>query len=179
MSMRTDINLHADSMKSGYRQSFRGFIRHYLEIAAGVVLLVAPFKVINWLFHLTNIVEIPEWMNTKELGTVFALVGIVLIVHGLRFIYSYSAIKMIFDDNGVILKKGIIAQSQVQIRFNDIKTIGMQQSIVERFLDIGTIHLDSAGTNGTVDIEFKNIRNPVYICRHIQQLIDQHMKQRS
>jgi uncharacterized membrane protein YdbT with pleckstrin-like domain len=176
--MRTDINLHADSMKSGYRQSFRGFIRHYLEIAAGGVLLVAPFKVINWLFHLINIVEIPEWINAKELETGCTIFGIVLIAHGLRFIYSYFAIKMIFDDDGVIMKKGIIAQSQVQIRFNDIKTMGMQQSIVERLLGIGTVHLDSAGTNSTVDIEFKNIRNPVYICRHIQQLIDLHMKQR-
>ena len=76
------------------------------------------------------------------------------------------------------MKKGIIALDQVQIRFGDIKTVGVKQSILDRLLGIGTIHLDSAGTNGEVDIIFDNIINPVHMRHHIQSLIDQYMKQR-
>jgi len=73
-------------------------------------------------------------------------------------------------------KKGILAQSQVQIRFSDIKTIGVQQGILDRLMGIGTVHLDSAGTNGTVDIEFKNTIDPIRMRRNIQILIDNHIK---
>ena len=43
-------------------------------------------------------------------------------------------------------------------------------------LGIGTLHLDSAGTNGTVDIVFNNLINPVYMSHRIQYLIDQYAK---
>lgn len=155
-----------------YRQAFRGFIPHYLEIVVGILLASSPFKVIGWLFDLLNIQEIPDWLDLKSFGTVIAYAGLALLLYGLRFIYSYFAVKMIFDHDGVILKKGIIAQSQVQIRFNDIKTVGVEQSILDRLLGIGVVHLDSAGTNGTVDIELRNMLNPVDTRRRIQQLID-------
>jgi len=98
------------------------------------------------------------------------------LLYGLRFIYSYYAVKLWFDDDGVVMKKGIIAQDQIQIRFGDIKTIGVHQSIINRLLGIGTLHLDSAGTNGTVDIVFNNLIDPVYMRRRLQYLIDQYAK---
>jgi membrane protein YdbS with pleckstrin-like domain len=159
-----------------YRQAFRGFIPHYLEIIFGAMLASSPFKVIGWLFALLNLQGIPDWLDLKGLGTVAAYAGLAMVLYGLRFIYSYFAVKMIFDQDGVMLKKGIIAQSQVQIRFNDIKTVGVEQSVLDRLLGIGAVHLDSAGTNGTVDIELRNMRNPVDMRRRIQQLIDQHTR---
>jgi membrane protein YdbS with pleckstrin-like domain len=159
-----------------YRQAFRGFVPHYLEMIFGILLASSPFKVIGWLFDLLNIQEIPDGMDLKGWGAIVAYAGFALLLYGLRFIYSYFAVKMVFDHDGVMLKKGIIAQSQVQIRFNDIKTVGVEQSILDRLLRIGAVHLDSAGTNGTVDIELKNMRNPVYMRRRIQQLIDQHTR---
>jgi membrane protein YdbS with pleckstrin-like domain len=161
-----------------YRQAFRGFVPHYLEIAAGALLMAYPFKVTGWLFDLLNIQNIPDWMDLKDLGTIYVFAGLALTLYGLRFIYSYFAVKMVFDHDGVMLKKGIIAQSHVQIRFNDIKTVGVEQSVLDRLLGIGTVHLDSAGTNGTVDIELRNMYNPAHMRRRIQQLIDQYTKQR-
>ena len=132
----------------------------------------------TWVFSLLNIQTIPEWLNLKGWGEAFGLTGFLLFLYGLRCIYSYFAVKMCFDEDGVILKKGIIAQTQVQIRFGDIKTIGVQQSILDRVLGIGTLNLDSAGTNGTVDIIFENLINPVHMRRRIQYLIDQYTKNR-
>jgi membrane protein YdbS with pleckstrin-like domain len=171
-------NAEAYEDDSKYRQALRGFIPHYLEIAFGAFLLINPYTVIGWVFSLLNIQTIPEWLNLEGWGEAFGLVGFLLFLYGLRCIYSYFAVKMCFDEDGVILKKGIIAQTQVQIRFGDIKTIGVQQSILGRVLGIGTLHLDSAGTNGTVDIIFDNLVSPVYMRRRIQYLIDQYTKNR-
>jgi uncharacterized membrane protein YdbT with pleckstrin-like domain len=76
------------------------------------------------------------------------------------------------------MKKGIIAQDHVQIRFPDIKTIGVHQSILERLLGIGKLHLDSAGTNGEVDIVFNNLVNPDYLRRRIMSFIALSTQQR-
>lgn len=159
-----------DPNNRAYRQAFRGFIPHYSECVIGILLIANPYAVLGWIFALLNIQTIPEW------GEGFRLGGFLLLLYGLRFAYSYYAVKLWFDDDGVVMKKGIIAQDQIQIRFGDIKTIGVHQSIINRLLGIGTLHLDSAGTNGTVDIVFNNLINPICMRRRLQHLIDQSAK---
>jgi membrane protein YdbS with pleckstrin-like domain len=161
-----------------YRQSLWGFTQHYSEFVIGVLLTISPYKFLGWAFALLSIQEIPEWFSVTGWGEAMRFAGLLLFLWSLRFIYSYYAVKLCFDDDGVVLKKGIIALNQVQIRYGDIKTIGVQQSILDRLLGIGTLHLDSAGTNGTVDIIFDNLVNPVDMRHRIQSLIDQYMKQR-
>jgi hypothetical protein len=165
-----------DPNNRAYRQAFRGFIPHYSECVIGILLIANPYTVLGWIFAFLNIQTIPEWFSLAEWGEGFRLGGFLLLPYGLRFIYSYYAVKLWFDDDGVVMKKGIIAQDQIQIRFGDIKTIGVHQSIIDRLLGIGTLHLDSAGTNGTVDIVFNNLINPVYMRRRLQHLIDQSAK---
>lgn len=164
-----------DHNNRAYRQAIRGFIPHYSECVIGILLIANPYAVWGWIFAFLNIQTIPEWFSLAEWGEGFRFGGFLLLLYGLRFIYSYYAVKLWFDD-GVVMKKGIIAQDQIQIRFGDIKTIGVHQSIINRLLGIGTLHLDSAGTNGTVDIVFNNLINPVYMRRRLQHLIDQYAK---
>ena len=159
-----------------FRQAWRGFIPNYLQILIGILLVINPYKGIGLLFSLLEIDTIPVWFNLKGVGECVALAGGLLMLYGLRFIYSFYAEKLYIDDDSFIIKKGIIAQSQVQIRFGDIKTIGVNQGILDRLLGIGTIHLDSAGTNGTVDIEFNNMIDPAEIRRNIQRMIDDYFQ---
>ena len=167
-----------DPDKREYRPALKGFIPHYSEIAIGILLITNPYTVLDWIFASLHIQTMPEWFILPGWGEAFRFGGFLLLLYGLRFIYSYYAIKLCFDDDGVVLKKGIISQDQVQIRFGDIKTIGVHQGILDRLLGIGTLRLDSAGTNGTVDIIFNNLINPVYMRRRIQYLIDHHTKLR-
>ena len=159
-----------------FRQAWRGFVSNYLQILIGILMLLNPYKVLGLVFSLLDIENIPTWFNLKGFGEFVGIGGMLLILYGLRFIYSFFAEKLYIDDDGIILKKGIIAQSQVQIRFGDIKTIGVQQGVLDRLLGIGTVHLDSAGTNGTVDIEFKNMIDPVSMRRNIQRMIDDYIR---
>lgn len=145
-----------------YHQSLKGFIIQYFEIAIGILLLLNPYIVLRSIFSLIDITTVPEWCNLSLYGSVSQAIGYSFLLYGSIFIiYNYLSIKLYFEIDGVILKKGIIAQEQVHIRYEDIKTVGVQQSIADRILGIGTVRLDSAGTNGTVDIIFKNIINPI------------------
>jgi uncharacterized membrane protein YdbT with pleckstrin-like domain len=158
--------------KKTYRQSFRGFLEHFSELILGMFLAVSPYTGLGWIFSLFNIQVIPEWFNLSEAGKVVSIGGYVLILYGLRFIYSYYARKLFIEDEFVLSKKGIIAQDHIQIRYVDIKTVGIRQTIIERLLGIGTLHLASAGTNGEVDIIFDNLINPSYMRSRVQQLIE-------
>lgn len=157
-----------------YRQSMKGFIPHYIEIAIGVLMIVNPYIVLSWTFKLLNINTVPEWINLQKSGNALQIIGCLAFLYGIRFVYSYLAKTLCFEKDGVILKKGIIAQNQVQVRFGDIKTVSVHQSILNRLLRIGTVHLDSAGTNGEVDIVFNNVVNPVLMRQNIQTMIDDH-----
>ena len=167
------VNQTLDSSeKSAYRQALRGFLPQYAEIVAGLVLAMSPYTVLGWIFAFLNIQTIPEWFSLPGWGKVFSASGYLLILYGLRFIYSYYSRKLFIEEECVLLKKGIIAQDHIQIRFVDIKTVGIRQSILERFLSIGTLHLASAGTNGEVDIIFNKLINPANMRNRIRKLIE-------
>lgn len=154
-----------------YRQALRGFIPHYLEIAVGTMLAFSPDTALGWIFYMLKIRTIPDWLHLSLWSNLFTFAGYALLLYGLRFIYSYYATSLCFEADSVILKKGIIARDQVQIRYGDIKTTNIKQSVLDRLLGIGTLNLDSAGTNGTVDIEFHNLVNPVHMRQRVQRLM--------
>ncbi len=158
--------------KRAYRQSFRGFLEHFSELLLGLFLAVSPYTVIGWIFSVLKIEVMPEWFNLSASGKLVSMAGYILMLYGVRFIYSYYSRKLFIEDEFVLSKKGIIAQDHIQIRYVDIKTIGIRQSIIERLLGIGTLHLASAGTNGEVDIIFDNLINPSYMRSRIQKLIE-------
>ena len=174
-------NAETDNGKenAAYRQSLKGFIEHYAEFTLGLFLMISPYQALAFVFSGLDINEIPSWFSVSGCDETFRYIGLVLFLYSLRFVYSYAATKICFDNDGVILKQGIIARNQVQIRFGDIKTIGVKQSVVGRLLGIGSIQLDSAGTgaNDDVDIVFDNLINPVQMRHRIQLLIDLHTKQ--
>jgi len=173
-SQQRDDEYRRDSLV--YRQALRGFIPHYAEIATGALLVVWPETAFRWILSLLNIQTIPEWLNLTLWSNLFMVAGYMLALYGLRFIYSYYAASLCFEGDSVMLKKGIIARDQVQIRYGDIKTTNIKQSVLDRLLGIGTLNLDSAGTNGAVDIEFYNLINPISMRQRVQRLMGKNVK---
>jgi len=87
------------------RQAWRGFITNYFEIFLGLLLIMNPYRVMGWVFYCLSIETLPEWLNLKGVGDLLGLGGVLLILYGLRFIYSYFAEKLYIDEDGIILKK--------------------------------------------------------------------------
>jgi len=172
--LQPNVINNENQAKKFYRPALRGFIPNYLQILIGLFVIKESGLMVDLFFDALNISPVPDWLNSVNWQKGFKIIGLIIAVYGLRFMYCYFASMLFFDEDGVVLKTGIIAQKQIQIRFGDIKTIGVDQTVQERILGIGTLELDSAGTDG-VDIRFRRTVNPTAERRRIQHMIDNHV----
>ncbi len=155
-----------------YHPALRTYLLYLPILFAGAILLFFPQEL--WLLVLSfvdsralqNMVDIELLIKTTK-----ALGAITLLVNGSKVLYSYFAKALIVDDKGVALKQGIIAQDIINIRFSEIKTVGLKRGIFERLINIGTLEFASAGSDG-VDIRFINIADPVRVKADIDELIE-------
>ncbi len=155
-----------------YHPALRTYILYLPILFAGVIFLFFPQEL--WLLVLSsiennvlqNMVDIELLIKiTKAIG------GVTLLVNSSKVLYSYFAESLIVDDKGVALKQGIIAEDIINIRFSEIKTVGLKRGIFERLINIGTLEFASAGSDG-VDIRFINIADPVRVKADIDELIE-------
>jgi membrane protein YdbS with pleckstrin-like domain len=72
----------------------------------------------------------------------------------------------------VIAKVGIISRKTHEVAIRDIRSINMNQSILERLFGLGTVQIGSAGTGG-VEVEFKGIKNPARVRDQIRKTKDE------
>jgi uncharacterized membrane protein YdbT with pleckstrin-like domain len=145
----------------------------YLPILfAGGILLFFPEEI--WLLVL-SLIDNTALQNMANIGLLIkitkAIGAVTLLVNGSKVLYSYFAIALVVDDKGVTLKQGVIAQDIINIRFSEIKTVGLKRGIFERLINIGTLEFASAGSDG-VDIRFINMANPVRVKAVIDELIE-------
>lgn len=155
-----------------YHPALRTYLLYLPILFAGVILLFFPQEIWSLVLSLIDNNALQNMANiglliktTKAIGTV------ILLVNGSKVLYSYFAIALVVDDKGVTLKQGIIAQDIINIRFSEIKTVGLKRGIFERLINIGTLEFASAGSDG-VDIRFINIANPVRVKAVIDELIE-------
>ncbi|WP_145998617.1 PH domain-containing protein [Methyloterricola oryzae] len=60
---------------------------------------------------------------------------------------------------GVEARRGLFARETVSLRFEDIRSVTLRQTVAQRLLGIGTLELTSAGTDG-VPVQFYDIASP-------------------
>lgn len=82
---------------------------------------------------------------------------IILALVFLKHICELLTIKYIFTDKSIILRRGFISRSQKEIRYCDIRSICLKQSVWQRIFRVGDI--DCAAGNG-VKIFVRGIANP-------------------
>lgn len=66
----------------------------------------------------------------------------------------------------VSLKWGILSRHTNEVGTGDIRSIGLNQGMLERMFGLGTVHVASAGTEG-VEVYFAGVKNP----GEVQQMI--------
>lgn len=69
---------------------------------------------------------------------------------------------------GVKGREGIISRDARTIKFKDIRSVALEQSIFDRLLGVGTIEFYTAGYEGA-DVIFDNIANPVLIKDYLEE----------
>lgn len=133
----------------------------YFVLCLGTVLLSHHFPgsvLSGKLFTIggsTFYLSLPLWSLFAFGGLVYCLLPI------------YDA-RMVIDRRGVELAVGILGLQYVVnwVRFEDIRGCELKQSVLERILDVGTLEIASAATEG-VEITFDGIGSP----RELQNMV--------
>ena len=81
------------------------------------------------------------------------------------------------DSRGVEMKHGVVSLNlkQRRVRFEDIRSMDLKQSIIERVLDTGHVGIASAAT-GNIELRLDNIYAPRSIKELIQAERDRRIK---
>lgn len=78
--------------------------------------------------------------------------------------------RYLVSTEGVSMRHGIIARDTVEIRCQDIRSIGLKQGILERLLNVGTLEFTSAGTDDA-GVVFTGIARPGEARMYVQKLM--------
>ncbi len=152
-----------------YRQALRSWILSIPWLVIGSLIILHPARIWTTVFKLLQINAIPQWLNTQQLIGMTSSIGLLLVgVVVLRIVWAYYADRLVITDNGVDRQTGIVSRKTTSLRFSDIRSIGLSQTLFQRLLGIGALEFSSAGSDG-VDIRFDNLPNPVIIKERIQQ----------
>ena len=135
-----------------YRPAWRSFYWHILAIIALLVLVA-------W-----ATVKAPQnaWIKWLWIGY-----GIFVVLAFLDMFVKRLQTRFIVRPNEVALEKGIVSHDSIEIAFNSIRTIQVQQSFIQRILNVGSILVASSGTDN-YEINARNILNPHYVRNSMQ-----------
>ncbi|MCB0354925.1 MAG: PH domain-containing protein [Bdellovibrionales bacterium] len=78
-------------------------------------------------------------------------------------------VRYVVDARGVECKTGILGLHQrvTRIRYEDIRSVEFEQTLLERFLDIGSVEVGTAAT-GELEIAFRGIAAPSEVQEMLQ-----------
>ena len=97
--------------------------------------------------------------------TVFFLIGLIPTVSS---VISYLTTEFALTDRRIIAKTGLLRQRSIELMLSKIESIGVNQPLVGRILNYGTIVV--VGTGGTKE-PFANIADPMSLRQRINAQI--------
>jgi uncharacterized membrane protein YdbT with pleckstrin-like domain len=98
-----------------------------------------------------------------------------------NIIFRIYNVRYVIDSRGIEAKVGILAMNQriTRVRFEDIRSVETEQTMLERILCIGDVEIGTAAT-GDIEILFQGIAAPTEVQDMIQAERDRrHMLARS
>lgn len=110
--------------------------------------------------------HILPWPTYLILAAAFALVGLKWL---LSAIIVYFTAEYGVTNKRILMKVGLIRRDTSEIFLDKLEAININQTVVGRILDYGTLIL--IGTGGTEDV-YHNIPNPLEFRRYSQRQVD-------
>ena len=174
---RSEQNKTGLTAKKVRKQVYRPALRvYYLYIPLVILACILTFFAVDlWIIILSfaGFKELPPWVNGDLLITITQWVGVIWMVKlFLNVLFTYYGTALLIGKNGITYKRGILTRDVTNVRFSEIKTIGLRQGIFDRILNIGILEFASSGTDD-VDIRFINIANPAGVKADIEDIIEQ------
>lgn len=114
------------------------------------------------------------WSPDGTLGTVVGVVlGAGVVVTGAWFGWSYAkwvTTMFVLTDSRILTRSGIISKSGTAIPLERINTVFDSKSVFERLVGAGDLTIESAGSEGNLDLH--DIRRPDIVKREIYAQMD-------
>ena len=147
------------------RPSFKKFFMQYL--LALISILISQKPEVCFLPFMSGSEIAANGLITGLMGTIELVAYSGLIYFGFQILIPILSNRYKINGETIETQKGIISRDSTSILIEDIKTADVNQSIIDRFFDIGTVELSTSGTAGT-DIVLWGINDPVSIKRIIR-----------
>jgi Bacterial PH domain len=110
--------------------------------------------------------KLGAWLNRLDQGmTGFG--AFLLVTLWLSFLWQRAGALYRVTDFGVEARLGIIAHQTVGLRFQDIRSMSIKQSLLDRLLNVGLLEFTSAGTDGD-PVRFDRIANPAKVLQIVK-----------
>lgn len=136
------MDLHAgESIIYEGHPSWRSILAYYLKGLVGALIVAAIFYALDGV----------------GLGAGMFLLVIALILAA-GFIRRFATVYTITTER-LRIKHGIIARHVQQTDIARVQNVNTNQSVLERFLQVGTVDFDTAGT-GDADFKFAGVEDP-------------------
>jgi len=116
--------------------------------------------------------SIPLGFDTHWLIGGLRLIGLFFFLSSLWSIWiPWLSSRYRISMEGISMEHGIIARNVVQVRYPDIRSVGLDQGLIERLFNVGTVEFTAAGTD-KIDIAFVGIARPTVVRTAVQTRMD-------
>lgn len=151
----------------------RAFLGLHLQSLLGAALLLQPHRV----WGITQL-EVPADVTLAAI-LLFALSGsgtVLLLLSLSRFLWAYSANTYLIDAASVeqiqwYFERGRLRRRAPRIRFAHLRTVDVDQTILQMLLNIGTVKL-AAGATDTYEVVLRFVSAPRALQREFQQRLE-------
>jgi membrane protein YdbS with pleckstrin-like domain len=131
-------------------------------------------------WHMTGIVVclaaiVAGWVKYPETGKTITIVFLVLAAAAaVHMVFKRFGVALLVKPEEISLERGLIGRHSVEISTANIRTIEVNQSVMQRLLNVGDLLIGSSATSG-YEISVKNLADP-YAARDLIQTYERASK---
>jgi uncharacterized membrane protein YdbT with pleckstrin-like domain len=131
---------------------------HWRALVVPVIVLLVTLGLGIWL--------IAKFDNSGVRWTVLIIMLLVLIVAVVRPFLYWMTTQYVITDHRIIVRTGLISRSGRDMPLSRVNDVSFKKSAMERFLNCGTLMIESAGTQGQLIIssvpDVEDIQREIY-----------------
>jgi len=147
---------------------FRTNLFALLMMAIAVCLVLMADSVLLSVLEIINVQpgQLGLWWQRLDQGLT-GLGAFLLVTGWLGFLWQWAGALYRVTDFGVEARLGLIAHQTVGLRFQDIRSMSIKQSLLDRVLNVGLLEFTSAGTDGD-PVRFNRVAHPGKVLRLVK-----------
>lgn len=134
-----------------------------LSLVGGALLVLVGIGLTYWLHPFTV-------ADTTVVGFLPLLISVLGLTWILFSYLNWLRLLYVITDEEIYVKYGLVSRDVTQVPLNRIQNTSYQQSVSERLLDYGDIHIYTAGT-GTEDITFRSVPSPESVKSELAEIL--------